>query len=55
MLVNLLPFTIGRNILEVELMKQSEIWGYSLFDVKFFVPLYLSDVFLLLIYQNYLS
>ena len=55
MLVNLLPFTIGRNILEVELMKQSEIWGYSLFDVKFFVPLYLSDLFLLLIYQNYLS
>jgi hypothetical protein len=52
---NLLPFTIGRNIFEVSLLKQTEIYGFSLFDVKYFVALYLSDLFLLLIYQNYLS
>jgi len=55
MFLNLLPFTIGRNILEVTLLKQTEIFGFSLFDVKYFVPLYLSDLFLLLIYQNYFS
>ncbi len=55
LLINLLPFTIGKNILEVDLIKRSEIWGYSLFDVKYFVPLYLSDLFLVLIYQNYWS
>jgi len=53
--LNLLPFTIGRNILEVNLLKQTEIYGFSLFDVKYFMPLYLSDLFLLLIYQNYFS
>ena len=55
MFFNLLPFTIGRNILEINLLKQTEIYGFSLFDVKYFVPLYLSDLFLLLIYQNYFS
>jgi len=55
MFFNLLPFTIGRNILEVTLLKKTEIFGFALFDVKYFMALYLSDLFLLLIYQNYFS
>ena len=51
----LLPFTLGRNILDVTLLTKGEIYGYSLYDVKYFFPFYLSDVFLLLIYQNYFS
>ena len=51
----ILPFTIGRNLLETTLLTRKEIYGFSLFDVKYFFPVYLSDVFLLLIYQNYLS
>lgn len=55
MFINLLPLTVGRNILEISLIDKKEIFGYSLFDVKYFVPIYLSDLFLLLIYQNYFS
>lgn len=55
MLINLLPLTIGRNIIEATLINKNEIFGLTLFDVKYFVAIYLSDLFLLLIYQNYFS
>lgn len=51
----LVPFTLGRNILEVTLIEKKEIYGYSLFDVIYFISFYLSDVVLLLIFQHYLS
>jgi len=53
--MQILPFTVGKNLLEVILINRREIYGYSLFDVVYFIPLYFSDVILLLIYQNYLS
>lgn len=55
MLINLLPLTIGRNAIEANLINKDEIFGLTLFDVKYFVAIYLSDLFLLLIYQNYFS
>lgn len=53
--VNLLPLTIGRNILDVKLIGKEEIFSFALFDVRYFLPIYVSDLFLLLIYQNYFS
>ena len=55
MFFNLLPFVVGRNIIENTLISHREIYGFSIFDVKYFFPIYLSDLFLLLIYQNYFS
>ncbi len=55
LLINLLPFTIGRNIIETTLIGRSEIFSFAIFDVKYFFPIYLSDLFLVLIYQDYLS
>lgn len=55
MLINLLPLIIGRNAIEATLINKDEIFGLTLFDVKYFVAIYLSDLFLLLIYQNYFS
>jgi len=52
---NFLPFIVGRNIIESTLIGHQEIFGFSIFDVKYFFPIYLSDLFLLLIYQNYFS
>ncbi len=54
-MVNLLPLTVGRNLLEVTLIGQREIFSFAIFDVKYFLPVYVSDLFLLLIYQNYFS
>lgn len=51
----MLPFTIGRNLIETTLIDRSTLYGYSLFDVKYFLPIYLSDFVLTLIYQNYIS
>jgi hypothetical protein len=53
--INLLPLTIGRNLLDVTLIAQKEIFSFAIYDVKYFLPIYLSDLFLLLIYQNYFS
>lgn len=55
MFFNLLPFVVGRNIIETILISRREMFGFSIFDVKYFFPVYLSDLFLLLIYQNYFS
>jgi hypothetical protein len=52
---NLLPFTVGRNLIETTLISQREIYGFSIFDVKYFFAIYLSDLFLFLIYQDYFS
>ena len=53
--VAILPFILGRNLLEVELLGRNEIFGFSIYDVKYFFPVYLADIFLLLVFQNYLS
>lgn len=53
--VNLLPFTIGRNLIDTTLIKRDEIFSFAIYDVKYFLPIYLSDLFLVLIYQNYFS
>lgn len=55
MFFNFLPFIVGRNIIENTLISHREIFGFSIFDVKYFFPVYLSDLFLLLIYQSYFS
>lgn len=55
MFFNILPFVVGRNVIESTLISHREIFGFSIFDVKYFFPIYLSDLFLLLIYQNYFS
>ncbi len=55
MFFNFLPLIVGRNIIETTLIDQREIVGFSIFSVKYFFPIYLSDLFLLLIYQNYFS
>lgn len=54
-MVNLLPFTIGKNLIDTTLIDRSNIYGFSVFDVKYFLPIYLSDLVLTLIYQNYIS
>ena len=51
----LLPFVLGRNLVEITLLNTREIQGYSIFDVVYFFPIYVSDIFLLLIFQNYIS
>ena len=53
--ISLLPFIIGRNIVDVTLIDPREIYGFSIFPVKYFWPIYLSDLLLVLIYQNYFS
>jgi len=55
LLLNFLPLTVGRNFLDFTLLSRQEIYGFALFDIKYFGPMLLSDVFLLLIYQHYLS
>jgi putative inorganic carbon (HCO3(-)) transporter len=55
MFVNFLPFIVGRNLIETTLISHREIFGFSIFNVKYFFPIYVSDLFLLLIYQNYFS
>jgi len=54
-MITILPFIKGRNLLELNLLEKTTIHGYSLFDVKYFLPFYLSDAFLLLFYQGYVS
>ena len=53
--INLLPFTIGRNLIDTTLIGRDEIFSFAIYDVKYFLPIYLSDLFLVLIYQNYFS
>lgn len=53
--INLLPFTIGRNLIDTTLIGRNEIFSFAIYDVKYFLPVYLSDLFLVLIYQNYFS
>lgn len=55
MFFNFLPIVVGRNIIESTLINHQEIFGFSIFNVKYFFPVYLSDLFLFLIYQNYFS
>lgn len=55
MFFNFLPFIVGRNIIETTLISKKDLYGFSLFDVKYFFAIYLSDLFLFLIYQNYFS
>lgn len=55
MFFNFLPFIIGRNLIDTTLISRREIFGFSLFDVKYYFAIYVSDFFLFLIYQNYFS
>lgn len=55
MFFNLLPFIVGRNLFDVTLINRSELFGFSIYDVKYYFAIYLSDLFLFLIYQNYFS
>lgn len=55
MFLNFLPFIVGRNLIETTLISRREIYGFSIFDVKYFFSIYLSDLFLFLIYQDYFS
>lgn len=53
--IAILPFIRGRNLLEITLIPKDEIWGLAIYDVKYYWPLYLTDLFLLLVYQSYFS
>lgn len=51
----LLPFSRGKNLLEVTLIDADQLFGHSLFSVQYFFAVLLSDCLLLLIYQHYFS
>lgn len=53
--ITIVPFTKGRNLIETILINKNQISGYTIFDVKYFFTIVLSDLFLFLIYQKYLS
>lgn len=53
--LTLLPFTRGKNFIDTTLLTKEQLYGYTLFDVQYFFPIFLSDVFLFLLYQSYLS
>ena len=55
LLIIFLPFTLGRNILEIVLLSKNDIYGFSLFDITYYLPFYVSDLLIILLFQIYIS